>query len=325
METIEQRTTPFDRKDISPEKKLLIKQLHVRSDRMGILNSIYVAAMYAGAILLLVSSRSIYVIVPGTLLMSFAMIRGSFLMHDASHFTLFKHRGLNRFVGLIWGAPIGMPVTAYRYEHTIHHANARTVNDTGDLRNVERITHIHISILRLVMLFAATPTYIIQVGIMGLGAGLTKRRWDILFEYLVVALFIFALAHYLTFEQFERFYLIPFVVAVAIMNIRGLSEHEMTYDTSAFTCARTVLSTPLTRWLMCNENYHLEHHIYPGVPSHNLPKLHTLLAEEEKISNSSVYSGYLAYIVDLARISYKEFFSDMNKRIHGTTLIRSEE
>jgi len=31
---------------------------------------------------------------------------------------------------------------------------------------------------------------------------------------------------------------------------------------------------------MCNENYHLEHHLYPGVPWYRLSEVHAALREE---------------------------------------------
>lgn len=43
---------------------------------------------------------------------------------------------------------------------------------------------------------------------------------------------------------------------------------------------RTILVNRFARLLMWNMNYHLEHHMNPTVPFHNLPKLHQALAED---------------------------------------------
>ncbi|MGR4001096.1 MAG: fatty acid desaturase, partial [Alphaproteobacteria bacterium] len=40
----------------------------------------------------------------------------------------------------------------------------------------------------------------------------------------------------------------------------------------------TTLSNPVVRFLAWNMPYHTEHHIYPTVPFHHLPKLHRLLS-----------------------------------------------
>lgn len=43
---------------------------------------------------------------------------------------------------------------------------------------------------------------------------------------------------------------------------------------------RTVYMNPLLRFLYLNMNYHLEHHMFPSVPYHNLPRLHSLVADD---------------------------------------------
>lgn len=43
--------------------------------------------------------------------------------------------------------------------------------------------------------------------------------------------------------------------------------------------SRTVLLGPLTSFLYANMNYHVEHHMYPGVPYYNLPRLRKLISE----------------------------------------------
>ena len=40
---------------------------------------------------------------------------------------------------------------------------------------------------------------------------------------------------------------------------------------------RTVYMNPLLRLLYWNMNYHVEHHMYPTVPFHALPRLHELI------------------------------------------------
>jgi fatty acid desaturase len=51
------------------------------------------------------------------------------------------------------------------------------------------------------------------------------------------------------------------------------------------------------RWLAWNMNYHAEHHAYPALPFHALPKAHRLI--RNKIATKA--SGYLAVHWQLAR------------------------
>ena len=45
-------------------------------------------------------------------------------------------------------------------------------------------------------------------------------------------------------------------------------------------------------YLYWNMNYHIEHHMYAGVPFHNLPKFHDLLAHDLPPQ----FEGYLSAI-----------------------------
>ena len=44
--------------------------------------------------------------------------------------------------------------------------------------------------------------------------------------------------------------------------------------------SRTVLMSPVSRFLYMNMNYHIEHHMFPMVPFHALPRLHELIKDQ---------------------------------------------
>ena len=56
----------------------------------------------------------------------------------------------------------------------------------------------------------------------------------------------------------------------------GLKEDAEDHRTNT----RTVYMNPIFRFLYWNMNYHLEHHIFPMVPYHALPRLHALVKDE---------------------------------------------
>ncbi len=55
---------------------------------------------------------------------------------------------------------------------------------------------------------------------------------------------------------------------------------------------RTVYMNPVFRFLYWNMNYHLEHHIYPGVPYHALPRLHALTRAHMPPPYPSTWAAY---------------------------------
>jgi fatty acid desaturase len=65
----------------------------------------------------------------------------------------------------------------------------------------------------------------------------------------------------------------------------GLAEDVLDHRLNS----RTVYMNPVVRFLYWNMNYHVEHHMFPMVPYHALPKLH----EEMKSDTPKPYGGFL--------------------------------
>ena len=56
--------------------------------------------------------------------------------------------------------------------------------------------------------------------------------------------------------------------------------------------SRTVLMNPISRFIYWNMNYHVEHHMFPMVPYHALPRLHELIKHDLPAPNTSFWHGY---------------------------------
>jgi fatty acid desaturase len=56
--------------------------------------------------------------------------------------------------------------------------------------------------------------------------------------------------------------------------------------------SRSVLMNPVSRFIYWNMNYHVEHHMFPMVPYHALPRLHELIKHDLPAPNSSIWDGY---------------------------------
>ncbi|MBV1703037.1 MAG: fatty acid desaturase family protein [Hyphomicrobiales bacterium] len=56
--------------------------------------------------------------------------------------------------------------------------------------------------------------------------------------------------------------------------------------------SRTVYINPVSRFVYWNMNYHVEHHMFPMVPYHALPKLHKLLAHDLPPPSPSIWAAY---------------------------------
>jgi fatty acid desaturase len=70
--------------------------------------------------------------------------------------------------------------------------------------------------------------------------------------------------------------IIGFFMFVGLMQHGGLAENVLDHRLNS----RTVLMNPVFRFVYWNMNYHIEHHMFPMVPYHNLPKLHEALKHD---------------------------------------------
>ncbi len=56
--------------------------------------------------------------------------------------------------------------------------------------------------------------------------------------------------------------------------------------------SRTVYMNPISRWIYWNMNYHVEHHMFPMVPFHALPRLHETIKHDLPAPNTSILDAY---------------------------------
>jgi fatty acid desaturase len=82
--------------------------------------------------------------------------------------------------------------------------------------------------------------------------------------------------------------------------LRSIAEHHgLPGGGELFASTRTMLPSLLGRWLIAPQNihYHIEHHLYPSVPSFRLPQLHReLMTDLQYRARARVVPGYLAVL-----------------------------
>src|SRR5690606_1711766 len=73
--------------------------------------------------------------------------------------------------------------------------------------------------------------------------------------------------------------------------------------------SRTVYMNPISRFIYWNMNYHVEHHMFPMVPYHALPKLHERIKHDLPAPNTSILDGYREMIpAFLRQLRYEDYF-----------------
>ena len=77
-------------------------------------------------------------------------------------------------------------------------------------------------------------------------------------------------------------------VMVGILQHGGLADNVIDHRLNS----RTVIMGPVNRFLYWNMNYHLEHHMFPMVPYHALPRLHDLIKHDLPEPTHGVIAAY---------------------------------
>jgi fatty acid desaturase len=115
---------------------------------------------------------------------------------------------------------------------------------------------------------------------------------------LVLAILVAAIALGLAFIPGFWAILLIWPIGHVFLGLYLMPEHTgLGHEGSQLHRTRTIHSNALLRWWMWNMPYHGEHHAYPGVPFHALPRLHRLLGDEVE----HPISGYLAFHAEAIR------------------------
>ena len=77
-------------------------------------------------------------------------------------------------------------------------------------------------------------------------------------------------------------------VMTGLLQHGGLAEDVVDHRLNS----RTVYMNPISRWIYWNMNYHVEHHMFPMVPFHALPRLHEAIKHDLPAPNTSIWDAY---------------------------------
>lgn len=243
------------------------------------------------------------------------------LMHDASHYSLFRTRSLNQWIGSwLCAYPTWQDLTRYREHHLRHHLYAGNEKDPDvsliegfpltraslvrkfirDLTGISGIKRIYGLLLMdlgyIGYTVAADVRPIPQEGrtvldVLKTGA---KNLKGVLITNSALLGILSVLGHPELYLLWVVSYLTFFSLFV---RIRSIAEHACTdRDLDPFRSTRTTEANPLARVTVAPHyvNYHLEHHLLMTVPNFRLPVLHRILKEKGILDKGAYYArGYL--------------------------------
>ncbi len=262
-----------------------------------------------------------------TIVLAMALLGGrqlalAILVHDCAHYSLFRTRWLNQWVGKwLCGVPVWQSLNRYRQHHLKHHRLAGTIEDPDyslvapfpirwssfarklvrDLSGIsgfKRIYGLFLMDLSFITYTAAAdpkpipredrPADWFRMGLIRIAP---VMGWQIL----LLTVFAWVGNVWLYWLWLGGY----FIFFSLFVRIRSIAEHACTtLDLDPRLNTRTTQANYIARLTVAPHrvNYHLEHHLLMTVPHHKFPKLHQVFLEKNALNSQCVEKNYLAVL-----------------------------
>jgi fatty acid desaturase len=299
-----QPTLPADGRKFEHELKS-----RASDSTFGMKLAIYAACLWSGTAASLSDSAALQGL--GVVLLGVMFAHGVELQHQALHGQGFRHRAVNEFVGVLLGLPMLVSFAGYQASHLRHHRHLGTPRnreffDYGDQYGTSPAATLALWARRLLM-----PAHYLAFCRLSAGALLgwpvpdeseeVARR--IRRDHLVMLVAIGALAAASAAAQAPIIafaWLLPLLlVASPLHALIEMPEHYRceVQCPDVLRNTRTIRTNPFMTWLTNGNNYHVEHHLMPGLPIDRLHDLHAVIAEDL----CHCYPSYRAFYADVLR------------------------
>ncbi len=232
--------------------------------------------------------------------------------HESGHGTAFKTDWMNNVLYEIASFMVMRESTVWRWSHNRHHSDTIIVG-----RDPEIAVPLPPDLTAILMAFfnlRGYPRYFGGVARHCVGRMSAPEKTFIPateFPRIYRAARIYAIiyASVIAFSIYERSVLPLLFIGLAnlfgtwLMPTYGLTQHaglaENVLD-HRLNC-RTIYMNPVHRYLYWNMNYHVEHHMFPLVPYHALPRLHATVKQDCPTPYASLFNAWCEIIPTLLK------------------------
>jgi Na+-transporting NADH:ubiquinone oxidoreductase subunit F len=232
--------------------------------------------------------------------------------HESSHGTAFKTDWMNNALYEIASFMVLRESVPWRWSHTRHHSDTIIVGRDPEIA-VQRPANLPVLISNFFNVKALqkylqgifrhctgklSPEEQTYIPVTERGK-ITLRAWIYVLIYTSVITLAISTGSILPL----MFIGLPSIYGAWLMVVYGYTQHaglaENVLDHRLNT--RTVYMNPIHRYLYWNMGYHLEHHMFPLVPYHNLPKLHELVKQDSPPPYNGLIAAYREIIPTVLR------------------------
>jgi fatty acid desaturase len=219
-------------------------------------------------------------------------------MHDCTHNVLFKARWKNWAFGIFSTLPIIITFIAFKEDHLEHHRYNRTTKDP-DAFTMGKRTFADFLLFYAYVLIGGILTIIQFVLLYPLqkfrGEKLAIHCGELTLRLVLYTGLILWAMELGVLDRFLKLWLIPGYIFSLLNSMRFIAEHYDTpWEAGQLEGTRTIVSNQVNSFFWNNINYHIGHHVYPGVPWYNLQKLHAAMQPEIAHRGAVVDRSYIA-------------------------------
>jgi fatty acid desaturase len=223
--------------------------------------------------------------------------------HECGHRTAFKTTWMNDWVYQIACFMIMRNPTRWRWSHTRHHTDTIIVGLDPEIAVMRPPAAIRTALAYIGILDAIDALKMMFVNASGHimpeeKSFIPEMEWHKVIRdariWVVVYAATLVTAAYSTswlpllLVGTPRLYGAWHHVLVGLMQHGALADNVLDHRMNT----RTVYINPISRFIYWNMNYHVEHHMFPMVPYHALPRLHELIKHDLPTPTPSIWAAY---------------------------------
>ena len=223
--------------------------------------------------------------------------------HECSHGTAFRTPWMNDVVYQVASFMIMRNSATWRWSHARHHSETYVVGRDPEIAIMRptEMAKLVINFFGILDVLKFIPT-LVQNALTGPTAAersfVPQAEWPkvqrVAQIHLGIYLATIALALYtqsilpLMVIGLPRLYGAWHHVMTGLLQHGGLADNVIDHRLNS----RTVYMNPISRFIYWNMNYHVEHHMFPMVPYHALPRLHEIIKHDLPAPNRSIAEGF---------------------------------
>lgn len=232
------------------------------------------------------------------------------LIHEAIHFSITRNKKWNDVIGQFFlGFPLLISLSTMRKAHLAHHKYLQTELDP-EMKHLDykefQFPKTKMQLVKLFLLDISGVNFVYYklLKLVNILRHISSIKFNDVFDLMLLGIYFLVAYKFNFVDDLILYWLIPFATLYQLLNRIRLSTEHFNIDSHNNLKTRSVIPSFVERCIFTpyNLGYHTEHHLYPGVPFYNLPKLNQALIKQTDFLKSSIIKH-----------SYIDVFKDFTK------------